>query len=247
MDLRRAIIAVLSPVFACYLVLYQLFTTLVWKVTAPLMVLQCTRSHISSVQSGLALGGNAGICRYIQVIANSSISLMLSYGILHFHEHFISLIVLISHNVHHWFLQFIAPLPDYSIFLQESYSLKLGLCYLYLLFGYFGLSSQIVLTVDLIYFFNLPTIIVYKLLAKLYQLLMKGFKVIMDILTIEREFWITCPYNELLLSDSFKIVCIAVLPILGFLIVVVVFYYLWLTLVITALRIILVFKFLFRI
>lgn len=118
MDLRRAIIAVLSPVFACYLVLYQLFTTLVWKVTEPLMVLHCTRSHISSVLAGLALKRNAGVCRYIQVIANSSISLMLAYGILHFHEHFISLIVLISHNVHHWFLQFIAPLPDYSIFLQ---------------------------------------------------------------------------------------------------------------------------------
>jgi hypothetical protein len=112
---------------------------------------------------------------------------MFAYGIFHYHEHFLQFIIVISHNVHHWFIQFIATdVPDYSSLLQSSYYLKAILCYVYLLFGYLGLSSQIILTVDLIYLFNLPTIVIYKLLAKIYQFLIKYFKIVVEILTIDR-------------------------------------------------------------
>ena len=67
--------------------------------------------------------------------------------------------------------------------MKESSHFKMIICYIYLVFGYIGLSSQIILTVDLIYVFNLPTIYIYKLLAKVYKLLIKLMAIIKDILT----------------------------------------------------------------
>jgi hypothetical protein len=67
----------------------------------------------------------------------------------------------------------VVPLPDYSQALADSAALRVGLCYLYLLFGYLGISSQLALTLDLLFLANLPTILIYRLLARLYQLLLK--------------------------------------------------------------------------
>jgi hypothetical protein len=52
--------------------------------------------------------------------------------------------------------------------------------------------------------------------------------------------WLSCPYAEFLLRDSLKVIYIGLLPVFLFLIVVVVFYYLWLTFVIAALKVIMV-------
>ena len=39
-----------------------------------------------------------------------------------------------------------------------------------------------------------------------------------NILTIKREYWVTCPYSEYLLKDTFKIVYICALPLVFYLI-----------------------------
>lgn len=117
---------------------------------------------------------------------NCSISLLLAYGILHYHDYFIDLSLIVSHHVHHWFIRLITSVPDYSSVLKNSYDLKICLCYIYLIFGYMGFSSQIILTVDLIYLLNLPTIFIYKLLAKCYQYLKRYINIIINILKIKK-------------------------------------------------------------
>jgi hypothetical protein len=152
----------------------------------------------------------------------------------------VEFIVLVSHQVHHWFLQLIADVPDFSTALRSSYLIKLLLCHLYLVFGYCGLSAQVTLTVDLIYLCNLPTIALYKLLAKTYQFLLKYFLILVELLTKSEARWLSCPYPSWMLRDSCKILYIACLPIFSFLMVVTAFYYIWLTFVIVALKIIMV-------
>ena len=56
-----------------------------------------------------------------------------------------------------------------------------------------------------------------------------------NILTIKREYWVTCPYSEYLLKDTFKIVYICALPL--------VFYLIFLTKISSLLMQILVFTF----
>jgi hypothetical protein len=131
--------------------------------------------------------------------------------------------------------------PDYSIKMQNIITFRGILCYIYIIYGYVGLSSQITLTVDLIYLFNMPTILIYKILARTYQFLLKITHIIKDILTINKEYWLTCPYPCLLLNDGIKLVYIATVPIIFYLIIVTVFYYFWLTIVIVVLKMLIVF------
>lgn len=124
--------------------------------------------------------------------------------------------------------------------MQNIISFKGILCYLYIIFGYVGLSSQITLTVDLIYVFNMPTIFIYKILAHLYQFLLKIVKIMTNLLTINKQYWLSCPYHPFLLSDGMKIIYIAIIPLLAYLIIVIMFYYLWLAVVIACLKIFMV-------
>ena len=48
------------------------------------------------------------------------------------------------------------------------YYINIILPYLFLFAGYFGLTMQISLVLDFMYLFNLPTILVYKLLTRIY-------------------------------------------------------------------------------
>ncbi len=67
----------------------------------------------------------------------------------------------------------------------------------------------------------------------------------MDLITIKKESWLSCPYHEIFLRDSFKVFYIGLVPIFGYAIVIVVFYYLWLAIVITALKIVMVISMVF--
>lgn len=238
MGVKQAVAFVLAAVLALFICLYQFLTGLIFRITFVFQLHSATSRQIAS--SWVRLGREGAVRECIHVVANSSLSLMLAFGVLHYHEHFVELIVLVSHQVHHWFLQLIADVPDFSNTLRSSYAVKLALCHLYLIFGYIGLSAQVTLTVDLIYLCNLPTIALYKLLAKAYQLLLKYLWVLVELLSKSEERWLSCPYPSWMLQDGCKVVYICCLPILTFLMVVVAFYYIWLTFVIVALKIVIV-------
>ena len=151
------------------------------------------------------------------------------------------IIVLVTHHVHHWFLRLIADIPDLSSFIRSSYIIKLFLCHVYLIFGYLGISAQLILTIDLIYICNLPTIFLYKFLARAYKFLVRYFWLLIELLSKTEAQWLSCPYPSWLLKDSLKVVYISCLPICGFLMMIIGFYYIWLAFVIITLKIGMVF------
>jgi hypothetical protein len=124
--------------------------------------------------------------------------------------------------------------------MQNILSYKGILFYLYIIYGYVGLSAQITLTVDCIYLFNMPTILIYKILAIIYQFLLRIVKVMNNLLSINEAYWLTCPYPSFLLRDGMKIIYIAMVPVLAYLLIIIVFYYLWLAVVIVCLKIFIV-------
>ena len=82
-----------------------------------------------------------------------------------------------------------------------------------LLYGYLGLSTQISFIIDLISIFSYP----FRALRKICELTKNKLifvkSSIIDILSIKKKYWLTCPYPDYLLSDSLKIVYICSLPI----------------------------------
>jgi hypothetical protein len=126
------------------------------------------------------------ISQFLQLISNSSISLMLSFIIIDYHQYLINFIMIVSHQVHHWYLSIIIPnLPNYSQYLQDSHLIKLILIYTLLIAGYLGLSVQLNVTIDLIYLCNIPTILIYKLLAYIYNRTIRVIKFLYKLLTTD--------------------------------------------------------------
>lgn len=104
----------------------------------------------------------------------------------------------------------------------------------YILLGYVGLTSQLALTLDLIYLYNLPTIYMYKLLTYSYSRLLNTLTLSLQVLTHSPEKWLTCPYPILarLPPQTNKLIALGTAIVLGQILVVVGFYYLWLACVI---------------
>ncbi len=177
MRIRELTAASLSLLLAFFIYVYQFLTAIIFTVSSHLHLLNSTNQRICRSWSNLKAEDGKSGRECIHIVANSSISLMLAYGVLHYHELFVELIILVTHHVHHWFIRLIADVPDLSNFIRSSYIIRLSLCHLYLIFGYLGISAQLVLTVDLIYLCNLPTIFLYKFLAKAYKFLLKYFGV----------------------------------------------------------------------
>ena len=112
---------------------------------------------------------------------------------------------------------------------------------IYIFLGYLGLSAQLAFTLDMIYIFTIPTILIYKLLALAYKLILKYIIFAYEILTRDRDKWITCQYKWLLnWSKSVKAFALAVFVILAEALLFVSFYYLWLAIVIIILTTLLV-------
>lgn len=112
---------------------------------------------------------------------------------------------------------------------------------IYIYLGYLGLSAQLAFTLDMIYIFTIPTILIYKLLALAYKLILKSIIFSYQILTRDPEKWITCEYKWLLNSTKcVKVLALGVFVILVEALVFVSFYYLWLAIVILILTTLLV-------
>lgn len=64
-----------------------------------------TLKHFEQLCKELEEGTPKRLCSFVQTIANSSISLMLSLFLLHYNDKFLELICFVSHNVHNYYLR----------------------------------------------------------------------------------------------------------------------------------------------
>jgi hypothetical protein len=135
-----------------------------------------------------------------------------------YHCFFVETIVTITYQLHLLSLNWAVELPDYSAYLSESEALKMVTALFYLLFGLIGLSTQITLTLDLISIFSYPFRALRRSSEKACSQLIRLKDIMIDILTIKKKYWVTCPYPEYLLNDTFKIIYICALPLVFYLI-----------------------------
>lgn len=119
---------------------------------------------------------------------------------------------------------------------------------MYLGLGYIGVSSQLSLTLDLMYIYNLPAIYAYKLLAFVYSCLIEMIKFCLRVYQNDLDRWLTCPYLFLKKTKPInKFVAFGFVIVLSQILLIVGFYYLWLTLVILMLIFAIVIVIIFRI
>jgi hypothetical protein len=131
---------------------------------------------------------------------------------------FVETIVTITYQLHLLSLNWAVDLPDYSTVLQESEAFQMITTFFYFLFGLIGLSTQISFTLDLISIFSYPFRALKRGTEKACQHLIDLKNIMINILTIKKKYWVTCPYPEYLLNDCFKIVYICALPVVFYLI-----------------------------
>jgi hypothetical protein len=110
------------------------------------------------------------------------------------HSFLIRTIVTISFQLHLICLNWAVDLPDYSAYLNDSESFKMVTHLLCQLFGYLGLSTQMCFTVDLVSLFSFPFKLCRRLCQKTFTSLQHLKNALIDILTIDRRYWVTCPY-----------------------------------------------------
>ena len=64
--------------------------------------------------------------------------------------------------------------------------MRSGLYYSYFLFGFLGISTQCILTVDILSLASLPTVIIYRLSVKTLKICMKLFQNMRHILATDK-------------------------------------------------------------
>ena len=133
-----------------------------------------------------------------------------------------------SHSIHMVFLNLVFPKFPEPFTYTPSW-----IVHVYLAFGYLGISSQLSLTLDLMYMYNLPAIYIYKLLAYLYSKLLSFIKICIEIIEYDESRWLTCPYSFLCFTKNInKLLALGSIIIMGQVLLIAGFYYLWLTIVI---------------
>ena len=162
------------------------------------------------------------------LVVNSTLSLLSALIIANYCENMLAIVEWTSHQTHAVFLNIVIPkLPEISTY-TPSWIVEI-----YLMLGYLGITTQLALTLDLIYIYNLPAIYMYKILAFSYSKLLKSIQFCLQIISYDQERWLTCPYQFLTYRPATnKIIATVLLIILGQILIIVVFYYLWLSLVI---------------
>ena len=191
----------------------------------------CVLRLLSPVQSKSALArtitnrwvrvtdaGKREIIEYVQILINLIVGIAFSETLIGYHYFFVETIVTITYQLHLLSLNWAIDLPDYSAFLKESEAVHMITLLVYLLFGLIGLSNQIALTLDLISLFSYPFRALRRFCNWSSGQLTEIKDVMVNILTIKKKYWVTCPYPEYLLNDTFKIVYICALPLVFYLI-----------------------------
>lgn len=162
--------------------------------------------------------GKREIIEYLQVMINVLLGLAFSEYLVSYHFFLVETIVTITYQLHLLSLNWAVDLPDYSAFLKESEAVRIVTVLLYLLFGFIGLSTQVALTLDLISIFSYPFRALRRFFESTCTHLINLKEVMINILSIKKQYWVTCPYPEYLLNDTFKIVYICALPLVFYLI-----------------------------
>lgn len=128
------------------------------------------------------------------MIVNLFIGIAFSETFVVYHSFLVETIVTISYQLHLLSLNWVVDLPDYSAYLKESESVKMITTLFYLLFGFIGLSTQISFTLDLISIFSYPFRALRRFCDRAYHKLNELKGIMVDILTIKKKYWVTCPY-----------------------------------------------------
>jgi hypothetical protein len=98
---------------------------------------------------------------------------------------------------------------------------------LFMFCGALGLSSQISLLLDIIYYLTLPTRLIYKLLAYIYSRLVIVIPILYEFITKDSQSWISCVYPKWMMGYYFRLAGIVIIILLAGFMGVVVGYYLW--------------------
>lgn len=150
----------------------------------------------------------------MQILVNIILGVLFTKFFASYHSFIIKTIVTVSFQLHLLSLNWAVDLPDYSAYLNDSESFKMITGLLCLIFGYLGLSTQICYILDLISIFSYPFRLLRRLCDQAYLSLLNLKSMIIDILTINQKYWVTCPYPSYLLRDTFKIAYICALPLI---------------------------------
>lgn len=175
-------------------------------------------NHINARWLKVMDSGKREIIEYLQILINLAIGVLFGKTLLEYHSFLVETMVTITYQLHLLSLNWAVDLPDYSAYLKGSEAVRMVTVLLYLLFGCIGLSAQISFTLDLISVFSYPFRAMHRFCDWACNELVKLKDTMINILTIKKKYWVTCPYPEYLLNDTFKIVYICALPLVFYLI-----------------------------
>ena len=218
MAVKKLAFNIFSAVMAVAVVLVNWVSYGVSGVLRPWQKKSKLSKNIINRWSRVADAGKREILEYIQVIVNIVLGASFSAVLLPYHCYLIETIVTVTYQLHLLSLNWAVEIPDYSAYLKDSEAVRMITILLYLLFGFLGLSTQISFTLDLISLFSYPFRAMRRFTEKANGRLLELKDVMVSILTIKKKYWVTCPYPEYLLNDTFKIVYICALPLVFYLI-----------------------------
>lgn len=226
----RRLRAILLPIFGC---VFTFVITIVHILLRVLCLLPFPKqSHLlSDFKMSLRCTTQPKLESLLQILLNCTLSLMSALAISNYCEWMLGMAEWVSHRTHLVFLSLVLPrVPDLATLTPPSVVL------VYLLLGYLGLTAQLSFTLDLLWLYNLPAILIYKLLALSYSRLLSAISLCLKVLSYDHTRWFTCEYPWILRYRNIaKSIGYGLTALLLQVLLIVGFYYVWLVFVITVL------------
>jgi hypothetical protein len=85
MGFKQLVAVSLSSLLALFIRTYQFLTSLIFTVSSPFQLLSATNRRIYKSWTNLNGERGTAACECIHIVANSSLSLMLAFGVFHYH------------------------------------------------------------------------------------------------------------------------------------------------------------------
>ena len=183
-----------SAILAVAIVLINWMSCCVLRIISPFQSKSALAKNITNRWVRVTDAGKREIIEYIQIMINLMIGFIFSETLISYHYFFVETIVTITYQLHLLSLNWAVDLPDYSAYLKESEAVRMITILFYLLFGFIGLSTQISLTLDLISVFSYPFRALRRFCEKACGHLINLKDIMINILTIKKKYWVTCPY-----------------------------------------------------
>lgn len=171
----------------------------------------------------------------MQIIINSCVSMVSALVVVGYAEKFVSVAQWVSVEVHQYFL-------GQNGFSWGAFDGQVEqITAVYILLGYMGITVQLALTIDIIYLFTIPTILIYRALASLYKYLLIVIGFLFEVLSRDFERWVSCPFPQIKKAPNCaKTFSLALLIIFVKVLLFVAFYYVWLAVIMIGLTLFLV-------